>query len=93
MAEYPCRKWDGWCRHMAMIATMFLAKERLALRDTVQLLSCEEVVQMIKRRLPSKVIDDEDVVSQITSRHQRRIAAMHSVYQRQRQELASVEDV
>jgi SRSO17 transposase len=93
MAEYQCRKWDGWHRHMAMvmIATMFIAKERLALRDTAQLRSCEDVVQMIRHRLPSKVIDDEDVVSQITSRHQRRIAAMHSAYQRQERELASTD--
>ena len=43
MAEYQCRKWDGWHHHMSMvmIATMFLAKERLALRATAQLLSCE----------------------------------------------------
>lgn len=95
MAEYQCRKWDSWHHHMAMvmIATMFLAKERLALRDTAQLLSCEDVVQMIKHRLPPKVSDNDDVVSQIASRHQRRVAAMHSAYQRQRQKLASVEDV
>jgi SRSO17 transposase len=94
MAEYQCRKWDGWHHHMAMvmIATMFLAKERLALRDTAQLLSCEDVVQMIRHRLPSRVIDDDDVVSQIASRHQRRIAAMHSAYQRQRKELSSMGD-
>jgi SRSO17 transposase len=85
MAQYQCRKWDGWHHHMAMvmIATMFLAKERLALRDTAQLLSCEDVVQMIKHRLPSKIIDDDALVSQIVSRHQRRSAARDSAYQRQ----------
>lgn len=93
MAEYQCRKWDGWHRHMTlvMIATMFLAKERLALRDTAQLLSCEDVVQMIKHRLPTKVRDDDALVSQIVRRHQRRNTARKSAYQRQKQTWASTE--
>lgn len=95
MAEYQCRKWDSWHHHMAMvmIATMFLAKERLALRDTAQLLSCEDVVQMIKHRLPSKVIDDDALVSQIVFRHQRRDAAKQSAYRRQNRMSTSTEEV
>ena len=94
MAEYQCRKWDGWHHHMTMvmIATMFLAKERLALRATAQLLSCEDVVQMLKHRLPRKIIDDDALVSQIVSRHQRRNAARDSAYQRQDQAWASIDD-
>lgn len=62
------------------------------LRDTVQLLSCEDVVQMIRHRLPSKASGDEEIVSQIASRHQRRIAAMHAAYRRQERELASTDE-
>ena len=85
MAEYQCRKWDGWHHHMSMvmIATMFLAKERLALRETAKLLSCEDVVQMIKHRLPAKVVDDNTLVAQITLRHQNRLNARESAYRRQ----------
>jgi SRSO17 transposase len=92
MAQYQCRKWDGWHRHMAMvmIAAMFLAKERLALRDTAKYLSCEDVVQMIKHRLPSKVIDDDDLAAQIVARHRRRDAAKQSAYRKQKRELVSL---
>jgi SRSO17 transposase len=92
MAQYQCRKWDGWHHHMAMvmIATMFLAKERLALRDTAKLLSCEDVVQMIKHRLPSKVTDDDGLATQILARHRRRDAAKQSAYRKQERELASL---
>jgi SRSO17 transposase len=94
MAEYQCRKWDGWHHHMAMvmIATMFLAKERLALRKTAQLLSCEDVVQMIQHRLPSKITDEDALVSQIVSRHRRRNAARDSAYQRQDRTWVSTDD-
>ncbi|MBC7454564.1 MAG: hypothetical protein H7335_12815 [Massilia sp.] len=94
MAEYQCRKWDGLHHHMTMvmIATMFLTKERLALRATAQLLSCEDVVQMLKHRLPSKLIDDESLVSQIVSRHQRRNTARNSAYQRQGRAWAPIND-
>jgi SRSO17 transposase len=93
MAEYQCRKWEGWRHHMAMvmIATMFLAKERLALRDAAPLLSCEDVVQMIKQRLPNKIRDDGALVSQIVRRHQRREAAKQSAYRRKRRMLAPTE--
>ena len=75
---------------MVMIATMFLAKERLALRDTAKLLSCEDVVQMIKHRLPSKVIDDDDLATQIVARHRRRDVAQQSAYRKQKRELVSL---
>ena len=46
MADYQVRSWQVWHHHMAlvMVALMFLAKERLANRETATLLSCNDPV-------------------------------------------------
>jgi hypothetical protein len=38
MAEYQARKWNAWHHHigLTMVALMFLAKERLAHRETIK---------------------------------------------------------
>ena len=85
MAEYQVRRWQAWHHHMAlvMIATMFLAKERMALRDTADLLSCRDLVEIMRHRLPAKITTDEDLAISITERHQRRRQAMESAFRRQ----------
>jgi SRSO17 transposase len=91
MAEYQVRKWNGWHHHMGlvMVATMFLAKERLALRETADLLSCADVVQMLKHRLPMKVIDDKTLAQQIIQRHERRQTSKDSAYRQQTRQIAN----
>lgn len=61
------RRWQAWRHHMAlvMIATMFLAKERLAHRDTADLLSCRDLVEIMRHKLPSKIVSDEDFAASI----------------------------
>ena len=43
---------------LVLIAHLFLTKERLALRDTHRLLSCLDVVDMLRHKLPAKIISD-----------------------------------
>lgn len=85
MADYQVRGWQAWHHHMAlvMVALMFLAKERQANRDTDRLLSCNDLVQILKHKLPSKIETDEDLVSTIQNRHRRRQDAMDSAYRKQ----------
>ena len=85
MADYQVRGWNGWHHHMAlvMVALMFLAKERLAGRDTHRLLSCQDIVAMLKHKLPSNIQSDEDLVMTIANRHQRRRQAAESAYRKQ----------
>ena len=82
MADYQVRGWQAWHHHMAlvMVALMFLAMERLANRDTDRLLSCNDLVQIMKHKLPSKIKTDEDLVFTIQNRHRRRQDAMDSAY-------------
>jgi len=65
MAEYQVRRWQAWHHHMAlvMIATTFLAKEHLAHRDTAELLSCRDLVEIMRQRLPTKVATDDDLAA------------------------------
>jgi SRSO17 transposase len=85
MAHYQVRGWRGWHHHMCLvlIALMFLAKERLANRDTAKLLSCRDVVEMLRHRLPWKINSEDDLVQSIVQRHERRDKAMKAAYQRQ----------
>ena len=56
MADYQVRGWKAWHHHMTlvMIALMFLAKQRVAGADTHRLLSCQDIVEILKHKLPSK---------------------------------------
>lgn len=85
MADYQVRGWHAWHHHMAlvMVALMFLAKERFACRDTHRLLSCLDIVEMLRHKLPQKVQSDDDLVATITDRHRRRASAMKSGYAKQ----------
>ena len=85
MAEYQVRRWQAWHHHMAlvMIATMFLAKERIAHRETAELLSCRDLVEIMRHRLPTKIVTDEDLAASIIDRHRRRHQAMESAYRKQ----------
>ncbi len=55
MAEYQVRRWRAWHHHMAlvMIAIMFLDKERMPHRETAELLSCRDWVEIMRHRQAS----------------------------------------
>ena len=86
MADYQARGWQAWHHHMAlvMIALMFLAKERLAHREiTASMLSCHDLIDILRHKLPSKIKTDDDMAEMITERHRRRLEAMQSAYRKQ----------
>lgn len=85
MAQYQVRGWQAWHHHMAlvMVALMFLAKERLANRNTAELLSCNDLVEIVRHKLPSKIQTDVDLVTSIEDRHRRRQLAKNSAYRKQ----------
>jgi SRSO17 transposase len=85
MADYQVRGFNAWHHHMAlvMVALMFLAKERLAHRETADLLSCNDLVQIMRHKLPNKIETDADLVASIEERHRRRQLAKHFAYQKQ----------
>lgn len=85
MAGYQVRGWQAWHHHMAlvMVALMFLAKERMACRESADLLSCNDLVEIMRHKLPCKVETDADLVASIEARHRRRQVAKSFAYEKQ----------
>lgn len=85
MADYQVRGWQAWHHHMAlvMVALMFLAKERMAHRETADLLSCNDLVEIMRHQLPHKIQTDADLVASIEDRHRRRQRAKDFAYRKQ----------
>lgn len=80
--RHKVRGWPARHHHMALvlIAHLFLAKERLALRDTHRLLSCLDTVEMLRQRLPDETHSDNDLLMSVAQRHRRRFeAAKHGI--------------
>jgi SRSO17 transposase len=72
MADYQMRQWNGWHRHMAMVALagLFVMEERM-LSGKGTLLSTRDVVQILDwyfRASPSL----ESIIEQVEKRHRRR---------------------
>src|ERR1019366_5463604 len=82
MADYQVRLWSGWHHHMAMvmIAMLFMAEERTAQHDTEPLLSCADIVALLKNFLPQAAVSRDDVIEQMRVRHRQRKAAIASAY-------------
>lgn len=85
MAGYQVRGWQAWHHHMAlvMVALMFLAKERMACRESADLLSCNDLVEIMRHKLPCKIETDADLVASIEERHRRRQHARNFAYEKQ----------
>jgi len=82
MADYQVRKWTGWHHHMAMvmIAMLFMAEERTAQKDSVPLLSCADIIALLKHFLPQAAVTREEVIEQMHVRHDQRAASIVSAY-------------
>ena len=91
LADYQVRRFNAWHHHMAlvMIALMFLAKERLANRHTAELLSCNDLVDILRYKLPTKIRSDEALAELIANRHRRRQRARDHAYRKQAESLAA----
>ena len=49
MADYQARGWIAWHHHVSfvMLALLFLLKERRFHKDTLELLSCQDVIALL----------------------------------------------
>ena len=68
---------------LVMGALMFLAKERLAHRETADLLSCNDLVQIMRHKRPNKIETDADLVASVEDRHRRRQLTKDFAYRKQ----------
>ncbi|MDA8094685.1 MAG: IS701 family transposase [Betaproteobacteria bacterium] len=85
MAHCQVRGWEAWHHHMTlvMIVLMFRVKQRIEGLDTHRLLSRQDIVEILKHKLPSKTHTDEELVMTIANRHHRRLQAAKSAYGKQ----------
>lgn len=90
MADYQARSWASWHHHMALVAMamLFMMEERHLQQDAYPLLSCGDIEQLLKKFLPQKHIDKQDVVLEMERRHRKRESAIQSAYARQAAALA-----
>lgn len=80
MAEYQVRRWDAWHHHMAlvMLATLFLAKQKIQGRQQWPMLSFNDLVTALAHLLPRRQLTAEDLAAIIEQRHRLRQNAKDS---------------
>lgn len=85
MADYQARKWSSWHHHMALVsmALLFMLEERERNKESLPLLSCSDIENLLKSFLPRRDIEKSEVVRQMEKRHQRRQRAIDAAYRKQ----------
>lgn len=80
MADYQARGWLAWHHHMALVilAMLFMLRQRIEHADTVELLSCQDIVELLNVYLPRADRSKEAVLRNIQRRHAKRRTAMRS---------------
>ncbi|MDB6135385.1 MAG: Transposase [Verrucomicrobiales bacterium] len=80
LADYQTRGWLAWHHHVAlvMLAMLFQLRERMMHTEEHPLLSCADIVELLRHFLPAAVVTPEDVLRQMELRHRKRRASMDS---------------
>ena len=56
------------------------------------MLSCHDLIVILRHKLPSKVRTDDDLAAMITERHRRQLDAMQSAYKKQAETLGGAKN-
>jgi SRSO17 transposase len=85
MAGYQLRKWQGWHHHMAMVmlAMLFMFELRREHKQDLSLLSCHDVVEVLRVLLPRANVTYDQIIAQLEERHKRRQSSIDSAYAKQ----------
>ena len=80
MADYQARGWIAWHHHMAlvMLAMLFLLRERQIHLAEIDLLSCQDVIELLNVFLPRRDLTAEAVIGNIARRHRSRRKAIEA---------------
>jgi SRSO17 transposase len=87
MADYQLRLWQGWHHHMAMVmlAMLFMLEVRQEHKEDLSLLSCHDVVEVLRVLLPKANVTYQEILDQLKERHRRRQSSIDSAYRKQLQ--------
>ena len=74
MADYQVRGWIGWHHHMTLVcmALLFTQKVKQLERETMPLLSGQDIIELLEEFLPRKVRNKATVIENIKTRHKQR---------------------
>jgi SRSO17 transposase len=88
MDEYQARQWQSWHHHMAMVclAMLFMLETRVEYREQIPLLSCYDILEILKATLPRKGVTYDEMIEQVQERHRRRLASIESAKRKQMRE-------
>jgi SRSO17 transposase len=91
MGDYQLRLWQGWHHHMAMVmlAMLFMLEVRREHKEDLSLLSCHDVVEVLRVLLPRANVTYENILEQLKERHRRRQAAIDWSYAKQQRQQQS----
>jgi len=84
MGDYQVRGWISWHHHMSliMLALLFLLKERLLNKEKFNLLSCQDIVELLNYYLPRKDTTEDEVLKNMLKRHKQRQSSIESAYRK-----------
>jgi SRSO17 transposase len=82
LADYQVRGWTGWHHHMAMVmlAMLFMLKTKTDYHESYQLLSCNDIRELLYHFLPKRAITKREVLRQLLIRHKKRLLSIQYHY-------------
>ena len=85
MADYQVRGWLAWQHHMSMVmmALLFMLRERIENKKELDILSCQDIIDLLNYYLPRKDKTEEEVLKNMLERHRKRKRSIKSAYKRQ----------
>lgn len=74
MADYQARGWLAWHHHMTLVilANLFMLQERRIELKEVELLSCQDIVELLNFYLPKADNTEEQILKNLRRRHRQR---------------------
>jgi SRSO17 transposase len=74
MADYQARGWTAWHHHMALVSLglLFMLTERRLHSRQIELLSCQDIVELLNHYLPRADTTEEAVLRNMERRHRKR---------------------
>ncbi len=88
MADDQARGWLAWHHHMVlvMLALLFMFMERRVHCKEIELLSCQDIVELLHSYLPKANSSINDVMEQMRKRHRNRKRSIESAQRKKAKE-------
>jgi hypothetical protein len=82
LSDYQVRSWTGWHHHAAMVllANLFICQEQLDAPEGCELLSGNDVRELLQHFLPNKKQDEDEIFRQLKHRHWQRERAISQAF-------------